>query len=184
MKGQNTSIEICRFAVQKGVALILTLVRFPGFATFARGGQGGTLPACLETKRRRFKWEKNGGCSRRVLAIGYVCVCVFLILGQQLTQLWRVKGQMFAKSAIFQLHKSMPQKSLTIMKGNFCKRVSRSFLDRTTGCLMFWYLDWIFLMYRSPGRNSVTLTGKITRGRFSFLIFYLKIVSFTYIWLY
>ena len=37
-------------------------------------------------------------------------VVLFLVLGQYLTQLWQVKGQIFANSMIFQLHESMASK--------------------------------------------------------------------------
>ena len=70
------------------VEKILTLARFPYFATFAsRGGRGATPPhSRFETKLRRAKRKKTADCSRRVLAIGGGEF--FFILGQYLIQLW------------------------------------------------------------------------------------------------
>ena len=48
---------------------------------------------------------------REIIAFEFVAELmdhpVFLVLGQYLTQLWQVKGQIFGNSMIFQLHESI-----------------------------------------------------------------------------
>ena len=57
-------------------------------------------------------------------------VVLFLVLDQYLTQLWQVKGQIFANSMIFQLHESMASKLSIVAALNLHQRVPRSILHR------------------------------------------------------
>ena len=83
----------------------LTLARFLFFATFASGGGGCDPPGVSKLSVLEFS-EKNSGLLMTILAIG----SAFLILGQNLTQFWGIKGQIFVKSAIFQISSSIFQK--------------------------------------------------------------------------
>ena len=55
---------------------------------------------------------------------------LFLVLGQYLTQLWQVKGQIFGNSMIFQLHESISAKLCIVAAWNLLQRVPRSILHR------------------------------------------------------
>ena len=57
-------------------------------------------------------------------------VVLFLVLGQYLTQLWQVKGQIFGKSMIFQLHESISATLSTVAAWHLHQRVPRSILHR------------------------------------------------------
>ena len=74
----------------------LTLARFPNFATFASGGRGVGRVRCNPKRFLKLSvleiWE-----DRSPWAPGIVR---YLILGQYLIQLRKVKGQIFAKSAL------------------------------------------------------------------------------------
>ena len=78
----------------------LTLARKPCFATFAgvRGG-GGVRPLLGVSKRSVVKLR--GKDQQIALAEYSRLVVLFLILGLYLTQLWQVKGQIFANSYLF-----------------------------------------------------------------------------------
>ena len=88
---------------------VLTLARKPCFATFAGvgGGVGATPPLGVS---KRSVVELRGTAQQIALAEYSRLVVLFLVLGQYLTQLWQVKGQIFANSMIFQLHESMASK--------------------------------------------------------------------------
>ena len=88
----------------------LTLARKPCFATLAGvgGGVGATPPPFGVSKRSVV--ELRGNNQQIALAEYLRLVVLFLVLGQYLTQLWQVKGQIFANSMIFQLQESMASK--------------------------------------------------------------------------
>ena len=88
--------------------VLLTLARKPCFATFAGVGGGGCDPPLGVSKRSVV--ELHGKDQQIALAEYSRLVVLFLVLGQYLTQLWQVKGQIFANSMIFQLHVSMASK--------------------------------------------------------------------------
>ena len=86
--------------------VILTLARFPYFATFA-SAWGSDPPDVsnlsvveLSGKTADFSDEYSG------------LVVRFPLLGQNLTQLWEVKGQIFEKSIICQVYMSISQQIL------------------------------------------------------------------------
>ena len=85
---------------------VLTLARKPCFATFAGVGGGATPPGVS----KRSVVELRGKDQQIALAEYSRLVILFLVLGQDLTQLWQVIGQIFANSMIFQLHESMASK--------------------------------------------------------------------------
>ena len=90
--------------------LVLTLARKPCFATFAGvGWEGWCDPPPLGVSKRSVV-ELRGKDQQIALAEYSRLVVLFLVLGQYLTQLWQVKGQIFANSMIFQLHESMASK--------------------------------------------------------------------------
>ena len=92
------------------LTLILTLARKPCFATFAGvGGGGGWCDPPLGVSKRSVV-ELRGKDQQIALAEYSRLVVLFLVLGQYLTQLWQVKGQIFENSMIFQLHESMASK--------------------------------------------------------------------------
>ena len=62
----------------------------------------------------------------------------FLILGQKLTPFWGVKGQIFAKSAFFQLYIIIFQKLLIVATYGFHQRVPRSILNNIACRYSFW----------------------------------------------
>ena len=57
-------------------------------------------------------------------------VVLFLVLGQYLTQLWQVKGQIFGNSMIFQPYKSISVKLFIIAAWDLHQRVPRSIMHR------------------------------------------------------
>ena len=89
--------------------------------------------------------------------------CVFYALGQKLTQLLEVKGQIFGKSVIFQLTKFISQKLFTVSKQTLHQRVLRSILSKITSCSDI-FIKYI-VMYIIPEGNNAALTGKIARGQ-------------------
>ena len=93
---------------QKGGNLPLTLARIRCFATFGRtGGGGGAIP--LRVSKRSIV-DLSGKDQQIALAEYSRLVVLFLVLGQHLTRLWQVKGQIFAYSMIFQLYESISAK--------------------------------------------------------------------------
>ena len=89
---------------------MLTLARKRCFATFAGvGGGGGWCDPPLGVSKRSVV-ELRGKGQQIALAEYSRLVVLFLVLGQYLTQLWQVKGQIFANSTIFQLHESIASK--------------------------------------------------------------------------
>ena len=89
--------------------VVLTLARKRCFATFAGVGGGGLVRPPLGVSKRSVV-ELRGKDQKIALAEYSRLVVLFLVLGQHLTQLWQVKGQIFANSMIFQLHESMASK--------------------------------------------------------------------------
>ena len=57
-------------------------------------------------------------------------VVLFLILGQYLTQLWQVKGQIFANSMTFQLYKPISAKLSIVAAWDLHQRVPRSIMHK------------------------------------------------------
>ena len=57
-------------------------------------------------------------------------VVLFLVLGQYLTQLWQVKGQIFGNSELFQLYESISAKLSIVAAWDLHQRVPRSILHR------------------------------------------------------
>ena len=81
----------------------LTLARIRCFATFGRTGGGvGATPPPLGVSIRNIV-ELSGKDQQIALAEYSRLVVLFLVLGQYLTQLWQVKGQIFWNSMIFLL---------------------------------------------------------------------------------
>ena len=78
------------------------------FATFA-GVVGWCDPPPLGVSKRSVV-ELRRKDQQIALAEYSRLLILFLVLGQYLTQLWQVKGQIFAISMIFQLHESMASK--------------------------------------------------------------------------
>ena len=86
---------------------MLTLARKLCFATFAGvGGWGLVRPPPLGVSKRSVV-ELRGKDQQIALGDYSRLVVLCLVLGQYMTQLWQVKGQIFANSMIFQLHESM-----------------------------------------------------------------------------
>ena len=59
-----------------------------------------------------------------------VFLMVFLVLGQYLTQLWQVKGQIFGNYMIFQLYESISAKLSIVAAWDLHQRVLRPILHR------------------------------------------------------
>ena len=78
---------------------MLTLARKWCFATFADVG-GGVGANPLGVSKRSIV-ELRGKDQQIALAEYSRLVVLFLVLGQYLTQLWQVKGQIFGNSVIF-----------------------------------------------------------------------------------
>ena len=97
----------CFVSIKWGIiyfVIILTLARVPCFATFASGEGGrrvvrppGDRPPIVVEPRRK----KSVDAFRRDIAIAYI-----LVLGQHLTSLVQVKGQIFAKITFFSFTRS------------------------------------------------------------------------------
>ena len=73
----------------------LTLARIRCFATF---GRTGAIPLGVS---KRSAVELSGKDQQIALAEYSRLVVLFLVLGQYLTQLWQVKGQIFENFMIF-----------------------------------------------------------------------------------
>ena len=96
--------QMCRNESQITLARKPCFATFAGFATFASWCD----PSLGVSKRSVV--ELRGKDQQIVLAEYSRLVVSFLVLGQYLTQLWQVKGQIFVNSMIFQLHESMASK--------------------------------------------------------------------------
>ena len=86
----------------------------------------------------------------------------FWTLGQNLTQLWKVKYRISGKSAIFQIYKSISQKLFTISKRIFHQRILRIIISRMTHCLGI--LIEKFWCMASRGREQRHSQGKSQRS--------------------
>ena len=95
-----------RHAMKRHKCPMLTLSRIRCFATFAQ--TGGANPPLGVSKRSVV--ELRGKDQQISLADYSRLVVLFLVLGQYLTQLWQVKGQIFGNSMIFQLHEPISAK--------------------------------------------------------------------------
>ena len=89
----------------KQPSVTLTLARIRYFATFVRTGGGVVDPLGVS---KTSVVELRGKDQQIALAEYSRLVVLFLVLGQYLTQLWQVKGQIFGNSIIFQLYESIP----------------------------------------------------------------------------
>ena len=78
--------------------------------------------------------ELNGKDQQIALAEYSLLVVLFLVLGQNLTQLWQVKGQIFGNYMIFQLYESISAKLSIVEAWDLHQRVPRSILHRMS-CL-------------------------------------------------
>ena len=107
----------------------LTLARKPCFATFAGVGGWGWCDPPLGVSKRSVV-ELRGKDQQISFAEYSRLVVLFLVLGQHLTQLWQVKGQIFVNSMIFQLHESIASKLSIVAAWNLHQRVPHSFLHR------------------------------------------------------
>ena len=74
--------------------------------------------------------ELSGKDQQIALAEYSRLVVLFLILGQNLTQLWQVKGQIFGNFMIFQLYESISAKLSIVAAWDLHQRVPRSILHR------------------------------------------------------
>ena len=92
-----------------------------------RGGVGATPPLGVS---KRSVVELSGKDQQIALAEYSRLVVLFLVLGQYLTQLWQVKGQIFGNSMIFQLHESISAKLSIVAAWDLHQRVPRSILHR------------------------------------------------------
>ena len=108
---------------------MLTLARIRCFATFGRTGGGGWCDPPLGVSKRSVV-ELSGKDQQIALAEYSRLVVLFLVLGQYLTQLWQVKGQIFGNSMIFQLNESISAKLSTVAAWDLYQRVPRSILHR------------------------------------------------------
>ena len=86
---------------QKSIGPMLTLARKRCFATFAGVGGGGGLVRPPLGVSKRSVVELREKDQQIALAEYSRLVVLFLVLGQYLTQLWQVKGQIFGNSVIF-----------------------------------------------------------------------------------
>ena len=86
---------------------MLTLARIRCFATFGWTGGGVRPPLAFPNEASLSLAEKTRQIS---LAEYSRLVVLFLVLCQDLTLLWQVKGEMFGNSMIFQLHESISAK--------------------------------------------------------------------------
>ena len=106
--------------------LCLTLARIRCFTTFGRTGGGLVRPPLGVSKRSVV--ELSGKYQQIALAEYSRLVVLFLVLGQYLTQLWQVKGQIFGNSMIFQLYESISAKLSIVAAWDLHQRVPRSIL--------------------------------------------------------
>ena len=84
-------------------ARYLTLARCYGVSPHLRSDRGvGATPLGVS---KRSVVELSGKDQQIALAEYSRLVVLFLVLGQYLTQLWQVKGQIFGNSMIFQLYR-------------------------------------------------------------------------------
>ena len=104
----------------------LTLARIRCFATFGR--TGGVRPPPGVSKRSVV--ELSGKDQQIALAEYSRLVVLFVVLGQYLTQLWQVRGQIFGNSMIFQLYESISAKLSIVAAWDLHQRVPRSMLHR------------------------------------------------------
>ena len=113
------------------------------------------------TQRSWWSWNYIRSRTSHRIALEYSLLVVrFSVLSQNLTQLREVKGQIFVNSAILKLYKS-------IIKNINCIETTPSPLrslcnSEQTGVLCY---GRIFVMYGSPERNNITITGKFVRGK-------------------
>ena len=97
-----------------------------------RGGGGATPPGVS----KRSVVELSGKDQQIALAEYSRLVVLFLVLGQYLTQLWQVKGQIFGNSMISsmimisQLYESISAKLSIVAAWDLHQRVPRSILHR------------------------------------------------------
>ena len=106
----------------------LTLAQIRCFATFGRTWGGGVRPP-LGVSKRSFV-ELSGKDQQIALAEYSRLVVLFLVLGQYLTQLWQVKGQIFGNYMVFQLYESISAKLSVVAARDLHQRVPRSILHR------------------------------------------------------
>ena len=106
----------------------LTLARIRCFATFGRTGGWLVRPPLSVSKRSIV--ELSGKDQQIALAEYSRLVVLFLVLGQYLTQLWQVKGQIFGNSMIFQIYESISAKLSILAAWDLHQRVPRSILHR------------------------------------------------------
>ena len=118
-----------RVTIQTPAGRGLTLARIRCFATFGRtgGGVGATPPLGVS---KRSVVELSGKDQQIALAECSRLVVLFLVLGQYLTQLWQVKGQIFGNYMIFQLYESISAKLSIVAAWDLHQRVPRSLLHR------------------------------------------------------
>ena len=74
--------------------------------------------------------ELSGKDQQIALAEYSRLVVLFLAIGQYLTQLWQVKGQIFGNSTIFQVYESISAKLSIVEAWDLHQRVPRSILHR------------------------------------------------------
>ena len=91
-------------------------------------GQGGWCDPPGVSKRSVV--ELSGKDQQIALAEYSRFVVLFLVLGQYLTKLWQVKGQIFGNSMICQLYESISAKLSTVAAWTLHHRVPRSILHR------------------------------------------------------
>ena len=124
-----TPVRICVGSVQSLTSQVLALARIRCFTTFGRKGRGWCDPPPLGVSKRSVV-ELSGKDQQIALAEYSRLVVLFLVLGQYLTQLWQVKGQIFGNSLIFQLYESISAKLSIVAAWDLHQRVPRSVLHR------------------------------------------------------
>ena len=102
----------------------LTLARIWCFANFGRAGWCDPPPIGVS---KRSVVELIGEDQKIALAEYSRLVVLFLVLGQYLTQLWQVKGQIFGNSMIFQLYESISAKLSIVAEWDLHQRVPVQF---------------------------------------------------------
>ena len=116
-------------------------------------------PSCLETKCL------SGKSIWIALKEYWLWWCILLVPGQYLTQLWEIKDQIFAKSAIFQFYQHISEEKKTINRGDIKLTLACSPLSSEQNEVLLRFLDRIFVRCSIPEGNSVIHTGKTAWGQ-------------------
>ena len=118
----------------KGIFLFCIFPTFlpsPGYGVSppspGQGVGGGATPLGVS---KQSVVELHGKNQQIALSEFSLLVVLFLVLGQYLTQLWQVKGQIFGNVIIFQIYESIGAQLSIVTACNLHQRVPRSILHR------------------------------------------------------